>query len=62
MAQIAEDAEDEVEYMADRIKHEIKASEEGGLMNEEYRRQELTDQSKKVVLRKKEKENVKCER
>ena len=46
MAQLAEDAEDELEYMRDRIKHEIKASQEGGLMNEEYRRQELADASK----------------
>lgn len=62
MAQIAEDAEDELEYMRDRIKHEIKASQEGGMMNEEYRRQELTDQSKAAVTRAREKENAKFER
>ena len=31
-------------------------------MNEEYRRQELTDLSKKAIQRKKEKANAKCER
>ena len=48
--------------MRDRIKHEIKASQDGGLMNEEYRRQELTDQSKAAVQRAREKENSKFER
>ena len=62
MAQLAEDAEDELEYMRDRIKHEIKASQEGGLMNEEYRRQELADASKQAIQRTKEKENTKYER
>jgi hypothetical protein len=38
---MAEDAEDELEYIRDRIKHEIKASMEGGLMSEQYRREEI---------------------
>ena len=49
LAQLAEDAEEELEHIRDSIKHEIKASLEGGLMNEERRRQELTAESKKAV-------------
>ena len=62
MARIAEDAEEEIEYMRDRIKHEIKASQESGLMSEENRKEELAAASKKAVLRAKEKENGKFER
>ena len=62
MARIAEDAEDEIEYMRDRIKHEIKASQESGLMSEAIRKEELAAASKKAILRTKEKENAKFER
>ena len=62
MARIAEDAEDEIEYMRDRIKHEIKASQESGLMSEANRKEELAAASKKAILRSKEKENAKFER
>ena len=41
IAQLAEDAEDELDYIREKIKHEIKASMEGGLMSEEYRKQEI---------------------
>ena len=62
MARIADEAEEELDYMRERIKHEIKASQEGGLMNEEYRRQELSDASRAAVQRMKEKESKKCDR
>ena len=39
IARIADDAEDEIEYMQDRIKHEMKASKEIGNQSDEYRRE-----------------------
>ena len=41
MALIADEAEDEVEYMQERIKHEMKASKEIGIQSDDYKKEQI---------------------
>jgi len=54
---IQDDANDEMEYLVERIKHEVKIAMEDGLLNEEARKQDLQRQSKQAIGKAQEKWN-----
>jgi len=47
LAQIAEDADDEIQYMKESLRHEIRAASEG--LSEEARQEQLKKQSRDTI-------------
>lgn len=48
---IQDEANEELEYVVERVKHEIKLSQEGGITSEEARKKELTRQKQAAVAK-----------
>jgi len=56
---IVDEANEELEYVAERIKHEIIVSQEGGIVSEEKRKKELQEQMHQAVSKVEERERIK---
>ena len=53
--EIANDAKDEIDYLHDRIKHEIKASKEIGYQSDEFKKEQIRNENKEKIQRLREK-------